>query len=113
LTNDELCNYFSKLITKLKIRDYTHWGSNAFNSLEQVWNIFSNIEQLKCYIDSLNDILFLFNHLPKILNLTVVCDPDSDDDLQLWLQNNISQLNANFFVDTYDGSLNFCINKSM
>ncbi|CAF1071644.1 unnamed protein product [Adineta steineri] len=113
LTNDELCNYFSKLITKLKIRDYTHWGSNAFNSLEQVWNIFSNIEQLKCYIDSLNDILFVFNRLPKLLNLTVVCDPDSDDDLQLWLQSNISQLNANFFVDTYDNSLNFCINKSI
>jgi hypothetical protein len=39
--------------------------------IKKIWETFSNIEQIKCYIHELAPIIFLMQHLPKLLRMEI------------------------------------------
>jgi hypothetical protein len=91
LNNDELCEYLKKMIRKLDLSTFCvddqpfsqTWErrSHRINrsndilddcyQLNKMWETFSNIEQIKCTIDSLDPIVFLLTHLPKLLRMNI------------------------------------------
>jgi hypothetical protein len=100
------------MITKLDI-DEDSWDEDTFDLLKPVWNIFSNLEQLRCRIDKKDDILVLLNRLPKLLNLSIGILEGFTEDIQFWLQENVPELNANFFLDTDNCKLHLWIGKHL
>jgi hypothetical protein len=69
--NDELCTYFNKLITRLDIHKYSYNGFNNSNEIEKFCRIFSNIEHLTCYINQLNDLVYLLIHLRNLFMMEI------------------------------------------
>jgi hypothetical protein len=89
LDHDELCKYFNKMITKLLLLSAYISPCNPFYQFERVWEIFSNLEQLRCNISRQDDLLVLFSRLPRLLNLTVRIEDSVDQNINLWLQENV------------------------
>ena len=69
--NDELCTYFNKLITKLDIHKYSYNGFNSSTGIEKFCKIFSHIEHLTCYINQLNDLVYLLMHLRNLFMMEI------------------------------------------
>lgn len=69
LDDDELCNYLTRMIKKLDINSYGYYTLEELQKMNQFWKIFSDIEQISCAIEKLNDFVFLLDHLPKLLRI--------------------------------------------
>ncbi|CAF1506240.1 unnamed protein product [Adineta ricciae] len=65
--DDELCKYLNKIIKKL---DISRSLLNNSDQLKQLCEIFSNLEQLKCFSNA-SAALLLIKHLPKLTHLKV------------------------------------------
>ncbi|CAF3346471.1 unnamed protein product [Rotaria socialis] len=65
----DLCEYLNKTIKKLDIYKYGFCSFKTHYQLEEFCKTFSNVEELKCNIDRMTDLLFLLKHLSKLTNL--------------------------------------------
>jgi hypothetical protein len=72
--NEELCQYFNKMI---RILDIDFWKNIQLN---QFCQIFSNLEHLTCWIDHQENLIFLIANLPKLstLNANFRCKENPD-----------------------------------
>jgi hypothetical protein len=74
--NDQIFKY----LKKISIYKYSHPSFNNSDQMKKFCEIFSNIEQLTCYVSQLNDVFFLINNLSKLTNLNVYLPPLDDHD---------------------------------
>ncbi|CAF3422421.1 unnamed protein product, partial [Rotaria sp. Silwood2] len=71
--DDELCKYLNKMIKKLDLYYDTDRSTSAFNNygeLRKFCKTFSNIEDLRCYIDKKTEFLFVLSQLSKLSHAT-------------------------------------------
>ncbi|CAF1170187.1 unnamed protein product [Rotaria sp. Silwood1] len=73
--DDELCKYLNAMIKKLNIYPYTYSSFINLDELKRFCEIFSNIEQLTCFVRVPNDVLFLLNQLSKLSTINVYFPP--------------------------------------
>ncbi|CAF4646669.1 unnamed protein product [Rotaria sp. Silwood2] len=86
--DDELCKYLNKMIKKLHLDKQFNLSFNNLNQsqnfqpsfhsrneLKKFCEIFSNIEQLICYVIEPDDVLFLVNQLTKLSTMKVYLPP--------------------------------------
>ena len=109
LNNDELCNYFNKMITKLNCRADHHDRFISFDELKQVWKIFSNVKVLQCDIDRLENLVELLNQLPKLWHLFVLSRTHVNENTELWLEENLPDLHAKFDLNITNNTLSIRI----
>ena len=114
LNNDELCTYFNKMITKLQLHQMYNGRFIPFDQLKDVWKIFSNVEKLTCSgVSDLDNVVELLNRLPKLLNLCVWSAIPYAENTEVWLRNNLPDLDANFELDSKRNNLNLWIGRRM
>jgi hypothetical protein len=72
--NEELCQYFNKMI---RILDIDFWKNIQLN---QFCEIFYNLEHLTCWIDHEDNLIFLIANLPKLstFNANFRCKENPD-----------------------------------
>jgi hypothetical protein len=80
--NDELCKYLNKRIKTLHIPDSSIYLLKNIK-LNQICEIFSNLEHLKCCIDDENNLLFLLEHLRKLSTLKATYESEADPETNL------------------------------
>ena len=76
--DDELCEYLKKMIKKLNIYERSQPSFNNSDEIKKFCEIFSNIKQLRCYVNQSNDVFYLINHLSKLLTINVYLPPLGD-----------------------------------
>ncbi|CAF4006939.1 unnamed protein product [Rotaria sordida] len=96
-SDNELCKYLNKMIKKL---DMLIPSLNKFSKIEQFCKIFSNIEQLKCNITQLDDLLFLLNNLSK-LSILKVSDTSTNKFIYKF-KDEASKLNIVYYLRSYN-----------
>ena len=106
ITNDELCEYFNKLIKKMIIFGRDGHSSIDSNNLMKFCKKFSNLEQLQCSIQHSNDLIFILEHLSNLSYITIKYSKDFDlsmENIELTLK-----LNKKFLYrfDSQDTSQN-------
>jgi hypothetical protein len=69
--DDELCKYLNKMIKKFTVPDTSFRSFKNLNELTKFCQMFSNLEQLTCKINQLDELLYLLNHLSKLSFLKV------------------------------------------
>jgi hypothetical protein len=69
--DDELCKYLNKMIKKLDFCKTWPCVFDNSDELTKFCQIFSNLEQLTCKINQLDELLYLLNHLTKLSFLKV------------------------------------------
>jgi hypothetical protein len=111
LDDKELCKYFNKMITKLFFYHKESDWSISFDEYKRVWKVFSNIEQLICKIHRLENVVELLNHLPKLSSLHASSQTCFDENTELWLQNNLSNSDGNFYIKIYGRDLLLWISR--
>ncbi|CAF1201612.1 unnamed protein product [Rotaria sordida] len=95
-SDNELCKYLNKMIKKL---DMLIPSLDKFSKIEQFCKIFSNIEQLKCNITQLDDLLFLLNNLSK-LSILKVSDTSTNKFIYKF-KDEASKLNIVYYLRSY------------
>lgn len=96
--NKNLCEDLNRMIKKLNY-DNSSCSFNNLDEIEKFCQIFSNIEQLVCYIQHRNNLLYLLNHLSQLSILTVFfISTESYKDLFSWFNHVASQLNVLFHM---------------
>jgi len=113
LDNVELCKYFNEMITKLLLYHKESDWSISFDKFERVWKVFSNVEQLRCHIDRLENVVELLNHLPKLSSLHASSQTCFDENTELSLKNNLSDLDGNFCLNVYGRTLHLWISRHL
>jgi len=111
LDNGELCQYFNKMITKLLFYHEKSDRSIFFDKFERVWKVFNNVEQLRCDIDRLENVIELLNHLPKLSSLHASSQTSFDENTKLWLKDNLPDSDENFCAQVYGRTLNLWISR--
>ncbi|CAM4822986.1 unnamed protein product [Rotaria magnacalcarata] len=103
----ELCEYLNKTIKKLDIYKYGSCSFKTHYQLEKFCKIFSNVEELKCNIDRMTDLLFLLKHLSKLTNLKAYLWSVNDYDyFHSWFKNQTCRLNILFDMKYMDKKRN-------
>jgi hypothetical protein len=89
--NHELCEYLNRKINTLYIDNYYYCESMKSDDVNLLCKVFSNIEQLQCQIEKLDDFLSILRQCSKlsIINLSY-----KDLDVKSWIQMNASKLNV-------------------
>ena len=101
-TNDELCQYLNKMIKKLEINRYSYYLWNIPDKIEQFCLIFSNIEQLQCNIEKLEDVLFILRYLTKLTILKVfLLKPNNSEHSLSSLKTELEKIGITILID-YD-----------
>ncbi|CAF4872418.1 unnamed protein product [Rotaria sp. Silwood1] len=102
--DDELCNYLSKMIQKLDLWHDNDRSTPAFNNyaeLRKFCKIFSNVEDLRCYIDKKTEFLFVLNQLSKLSNTTIfMTTSDNRKSVLNWIKKELTKLNVNYHIDS-------------
>jgi len=106
--DDELCIYLKTMIKQLNI--YKH-GRNSFNNsneVEQLCELFSNLEQLTCNINQSDQFLILLNQPAKLSIIKIfITSSDNSEHVFAWLTNDVLKLNLiyriNYFHAYIDG----------
>jgi hypothetical protein len=106
--DEELCNYLNKMIKKMNIYKFGHDSFNNSNEVEQFCEIFSNIEQLICNINHIDQLAILLNQSPKLSSITVFLTPsDNSEKLFSWFKTEALKFNIiyriNYFHTYADG----------
>jgi hypothetical protein len=114
LNNGELCKYFNKMITKLELHQEHVGQFIPFDQLKEVWKIFSNVEELKCGISGLQNVVELLNRLPNLSNL-YVCSSTfyNAKTTEVFLRSTLPDLDANFELDSESKYLKIWIGRRM
>jgi hypothetical protein len=114
LNNGELCKYFNKMITKLELHQEHVGQFIPFDQLKEVWKIFSNVEELKCGISGLQNVVELLNRLPNLSNL-YVCSSTfyNAKTTEVFLRSTLPDLDANFELDSEIKYLKIWIGRRM
>lgn len=73
LNNRELCGYFNKMITKLDITGTSICADLTYKEVIQVAETFSNIEEFRCDVGELGNLMFTLNQLSKLPNMKFFC----------------------------------------
>jgi hypothetical protein len=98
--DDELWKYSNKKITKLDILKHPYEFFDRLDELEKFCQIFSNLEQLICYINHENDLLFLFNHLPKLSFMMILFSTSINrDSLTRSLEDEAGKLKLSVYIE--------------
>ena len=81
LKDEEVCKYFSKMITKLDVWTPSNISPIDQFNLDKFCKIFSNIEQFTCKIDRKSTLIFLIMNLTKLsrIHATVSSSVSSDE----------------------------------
>jgi hypothetical protein len=98
--NKELCEYLNKMIQKWNICKSGYSGSSTFDKIKQFCQICPNIEQLRCYINQWDDLLFLLNRLSKLSTMTVSLFLKRDyEHFNLWMEKEAQKLNFRYYIN--------------
>jgi hypothetical protein len=107
--NPELCGCLNQIIKKMNV---DKWDQNSFghsNEIEEFCKIFSNLEQLTCQINHLNQLLIFLNQTSKLSLITVFLS--SVDNVEEWFENVSIEFNLtyriNYFSTNTDGPREF------
>ncbi|CAF3344920.1 unnamed protein product [Rotaria socialis] len=99
----DLCEYLNKTIKKLDIYKYGFCSFKTHYQLEEFCKTFSNVEELKCNIDRMTDLLFLLKHLSKLTNLKGYLWSVNDYDyFHSWFKKQTCKLNILFDLKYMD-----------
>jgi hypothetical protein len=105
------------MIKKLDILKYAHPSFNNSDEMNKFCEIFSNIEQLTCYVIQPNDVLVLVNQLVKLSTVNVYLPKIDDREYFLNLfEEESRRLNSIFRVEGIDRKspkLNMWIGRNM
>ncbi|CAF1024618.1 unnamed protein product [Adineta steineri] len=116
-SNKELCEYLNKTIKKLDIYKYYSLTFKYYYEKTDLCQIFSNIEQFKCNIDEIHDLLYLLKHLPKLTKLNAYFRKIKDyDRFRCWFKDQTKKLNLPFdikCIDTYESEVSVWINREI
>ncbi|CAF2861897.1 unnamed protein product [Rotaria sp. Silwood2] len=108
LDNQELCKYLNKTIKKLDVSSLGHILFCDNNKIIQFGQIFSNIQQLRCDINDMVDISFLFNALSKLPNFNVFFFRTNSIvvDINCWIEDCEIELDTYSFAVKYEPAVN-------
>ena len=70
----DLCEHLHKMIKSLDVDVSSQVLLADMYQMNLFWQVFSNIEQLRCVINTTDSIRFLFVHLTKLIRLCVLTD---------------------------------------
>jgi len=89
--NHELCEYFNRKINTLYISTYSSGLYINSDEVDLLCKTFSNIEELHCYIEKLDDLLSIIRRCSKLsmINLSNI-----NKHIYSWIQVNASKLNV-------------------
>ena len=83
LKNDQICQYFSRMIRRLYQADESLVWYDV--NISRFCEIFFNIEHLQCNIDAEDHLLILLYHLPKLSTMEVACGGNDDPKKEFYL----------------------------
>ncbi|CAF1567497.1 unnamed protein product [Didymodactylos carnosus] len=98
--DDELRKYLNKMIKILDIYMYPYDSFNSSGEIEQFCKILSNIEQLTCYINQKDHLVFLLKHLSKLSVMRIFLPTlDNRDCFTRWLKDEARKLKLTLHID--------------
>ncbi|CAF4123193.1 unnamed protein product [Rotaria sp. Silwood2] len=101
LDNQQLCEYLNMKIKRLDIS--IDWSDSYIqsNKIDFFCKIFSNLEQLQCYIENLDDLLLILTKCSKLSMIKIL---KINKQIYTWIQNNAPILNVyiDFTLDDYE-----------
>ena len=101
--DDEIGKYLKKIIKELDVYKHPQPSFNNSNEMKKFCKIFSNIEQLTCYVIQSNDIVFLINHLSKLSTINVYLPSLGDHDyFSVLFEEELCRLNFIFRVKSIE-----------
>ena len=118
LFNDHvLCEYLTKRIKKLDLYGCTGGLFNDYDEIKKFCKIFSNIEQLECNVNQMNDIALILEELSKLSMLKVYLPSLEDrEDSYPWFEEEAQRLNFMFNINRHGAQkieVNIWIGKHM
>ena len=97
--NDELCNYLKSTIKILVLTDHPKNLPASFYKANKLWDTFSNIEQLTCFIKGTDSLTFLLKQLPKLLRINYTITGSLSELDKSLIEEEIRELKLNSFVE--------------
>jgi hypothetical protein len=98
--DNELCKYMNKMIRKLHVYDGSYSSSGSSGLMEQFCRVFSEIEDLECNYDKVDDVLYLLCHLPKLTVLKIFLQGISYREQYLSsMKNEVRKLGLSVFIE--------------
>jgi hypothetical protein len=111
--DNELCKYMNKMIRKLCVYDVLYSSSSSSGLMEQFCRVFSEIEDLECNYDKVDDVLYLLCHLKKLTILKVFFQESAySEQPSSWIKNEAQKLGLSVLIESDDHeSVSLWINR--
>jgi hypothetical protein len=99
---NELCKYMNKMIRKLYVYGSSYLSSDSSGLMKQFCRVFSEIEDLECNYDKVDDVLYLLCHLTKLTVLKIFLQGiDYREQYLSSMKNEVRKLGLSVFIE-YD-----------